>query len=53
MLGFACPKIISHDRQQRQYLDEMMMEAMDYLSQLQPEEGNFDASKAEFMRRTA
>jgi len=45
-------KIIEHDKQQWQYLDELMSEAIEYWDKLPPEQrGDFDQAKAEFMRR--
>ena len=45
-------KVISHDRQQWQFLDELVMEAMDYWSRIPPNDRNFEQAKAEFMRRS-
>ena len=44
-------KIIEHDRQQWQYLDELATEAKRYLDQLPLELRDFERAKAEFMRR--
>ena len=52
-LDYHFTKIIPHDKQQWQYLDELVMEAVKYWSQIPPEERDFDAAKAEFLRRTA
>ena len=41
-------KVIEHDNQQWQYLDELMSEAIDYWDRLPPEQRDFDRAKAEF-----
>ena len=46
-------KIVEHDEQQWQYLDELVSEAIDYWDQIPPEQRDFDRAKAEFMRRFA
>ena len=46
-------KIVKHDRQQRQYLDELVGEALEHWHQIPPEQPDFDKAKAEFMRRVA
>ena len=43
-------KIIKHDRQQWQYLDELVAEAIDCWDKIPPEHRDFDRAKAEFMR---
>ena len=44
-------KIVKHDRQQWQYLDELVDQATRYWDQLPPTCRDFDRAKAEFMRR--
>jgi len=44
-------KIVGHDSQQWQYLDELVSEALDYWGEIPPEQWDFDRAKAEFMRR--
>lgn len=44
-------KIVEHDRQQWQYLDELVDQATHYWDQLPPERRDFDRAKAEFLRR--
>jgi hypothetical protein len=44
-------KIVHHDRQQWQYLDELVDRATRYWHQLPPDRRDFDQAKAEFMRR--
>jgi hypothetical protein len=44
-------KIINHDRQQWQYLDELVAEALEHRHQIPPEQRDFDQAKAEFMQR--
>jgi hypothetical protein len=44
-------KIVKHDGQQWQYLDELVAEANDYRDKIPPERRDFDQAKAEFMRR--
>lgn len=44
-------KIIGHDEQQWQYLDELVAEAIDYWGEIPPEQRDFDRAKAEFMAR--
>jgi hypothetical protein len=46
-------KIIKHDRQQWQYLDELVAEALEHWDQIPPEQRDFEHAKAEFMRRFA
>jgi hypothetical protein len=46
-------KIIEHDEQQWQQLDELVAEAIDYWDQIPPEKRDFDRAKAEFMQRFA
>ena len=49
-LRYRYTKIIPHDIQQWQLLDELTVEAHDYWESLQPEERDFDRAKAMFMR---
>lgn len=44
-------KIVDHDRQQWQYLDGLMSEAIDWENRIPPEQRDFDQAKAEFIRR--
>jgi len=44
-------KVVDHDQQQWQYLDELVAEALEYWDQIPPEQRDFDRAKAEFMRR--
>ena len=44
-------KIVNHDRQQWQYLDELVSEAIDYWGEIPSEQRDFDRAKAEFMSR--
>jgi hypothetical protein len=44
-------KIVQHDRQQWQYLDELVDQATRYWHKLPPERRDFYQAKAEFMRR--
>jgi hypothetical protein len=44
-------KIIAHDRQQWQYLDELVGQATRYWQQLPREQQDFDRAKAEFMSK--
>jgi hypothetical protein len=50
-LNYRFTKIVDHDRQQWQYLDELVEEATDYWDAIPPEQRDFDQAKAEFMRR--
>jgi hypothetical protein len=43
-------KILNHDEQQWQCLDELVAEAADYWEMISPEQRDFDQAKAEFMR---
>jgi hypothetical protein len=45
-------KVINHDRQQWQYVDELVAEALEHWHQIPPEQRDFDHAKAEFMRRS-
>lgn len=44
-------KIIQHDGQQWQYLDELVSEAIDYWGEIPSEQRDFDRAKVEFIRR--
>jgi hypothetical protein len=48
-LSHRFTKIIEHDKQQWQHLDELVAEAIDYWGEIPPEQRNFDWAKAEFM----
>jgi hypothetical protein len=39
-------KVVNHDRQQWQYLDELVMEAVEHWHQIPPEQRDFDQAKA-------
>ena len=41
-------KIVKHDRHQWQYLDELVMEAVDYWGEIPAERRDFDLAKAQF-----
>jgi hypothetical protein len=43
-------KIVNHDRQEWQYLDELVAEALDHWQQIPPEQRDFDLAKADFVR---
>ena len=50
-LDYRCTKVMPHDKQQWQQIDELTMEARDYLYSIPPGNRDFDQAKAEFMRR--
>jgi len=50
-LSHRFTRIINHDRQQWQYLDELVAKALEHWHQIPPEQRDFDGAKAEFMRR--
>jgi hypothetical protein len=50
-LSHRFTKIVNHDRQQWQYLDELVAEALEHCHQIPPEHRDFDRAKAEFIRR--
>jgi hypothetical protein len=50
-LSHRFTKIINHDRQQWQYLDELVAEALEHWQQIPREQRDFDRAKAEFMGR--
>jgi hypothetical protein len=50
-LSHRFTKIVNHDRQQWQYLDELVAEALKHWQQIPPEQRDFDKAKAEFVRR--
>ena len=50
-LTYRFTKIIEHDKQQWQYLDELAAEAIDYWHEIPPEQRDYDLAKAEFMSR--
>ena len=49
-LGYRFTKIISHDKQQWQQIDELTMEANEYWNKIPTERRDFDQAKAEFLR---
>jgi hypothetical protein len=50
-LSHRFTKIVDHDRQQWQYVDELVAEALQHWQRIPPEQRDFDRAKAEFMRR--
>lgn len=50
-LGFRFSKVVPHDEQQWQLLDEIVAEATDYWNELQQDKRDFDKAKVEFMKR--
>ena len=50
-LNYRFTKIVKHDRQHWQYLDEMVEWACRYWELVPPEQRDFDLAKAEFVRR--
>lgn len=50
-LQYRYTKVIPHDRQNWQYIDELTMESQEYWSQIPPEQRDFDMAKTEFMRQ--
>jgi hypothetical protein len=50
-LSHRFTKIVDHDRQQWQYLDELVDEALEHWQQIPPDQRDFDRAKADFMRR--
>jgi hypothetical protein len=44
-------KIVEHDEQQWQYLDELAAQAIEHWDQPPPEQRDFDRAKAEYMSR--
>ena len=51
-LNYRFTEIIPHAKQQWQQIDEMTLEAMNYLNKLPVEKRDFDQAKSEFMRRS-
>lgn len=51
-LGYRFTKIIPHDKQQWQQIDELTLEAMNYLSNIPADKRDYDRAKADFMDRT-
>ena len=51
-LSYHYTKIVPHDRQQWQYLDELMSQAMAYWDGIPPEQRDYDRAKEGFMRRS-
>ena len=52
-LDYRYTKVIEHDQQQWQLLDEMAEEAKRYWNALPPQKRDFDRAKAEYMRRAS
>jgi hypothetical protein len=52
-LYYRHTKIIHHNRQQWQQIDELTTEAMNYLSNIPTDKRNFNQAKLEFMKRHA
>jgi hypothetical protein len=50
-LGYRYTKVIPHDKQNWQQIDEMTVEALDYLSKIPHNQQDFDKAKSEFIRR--
>ena len=50
-LAYHFTKILHHDEEQWQQLDEIIIQAEAYQAQLPPEQRDFDQAKADFMRR--
>jgi hypothetical protein len=48
-LGFRYAKVLPHDEQQWQQLDELVARATDYLNRIPPGQRDYDRAKAEFM----
>jgi hypothetical protein len=51
-LGHRFTKVIDHDRQQWQYLDELMSQAMAHWEAIPPDQRDYDRAKEEFMKRS-
>ncbi len=51
-LNYRFTKVVNHDEQQWQLLDELVIQAHDYLTQIPADQQNFDRAKAEFMKRS-
>ena len=51
-LSYRFTKVIKHDRQYWQYLDELVEWACRYWDTIPPEQRDFDLAKAEYMRRS-
>jgi hypothetical protein len=49
-MSYRYTKLIAHDEQQWQRLDELVQEAQSYLYSLEPWRRDFDLAKAEFMQ---
>ena len=47
-LSHRFTKILNHDEQQWQYLDELVAEATDYWERIPPKQRDFDQAKAQF-----
>jgi hypothetical protein len=50
-LSHRFTKIVNHDQQQWQYLDELVAQALEHWQQIPPEQRDSDRAKAEFVRR--
>jgi hypothetical protein len=48
-LGYRYAKVIPHDEQQWQQLDELMIKAIDYWERIPAEQRDYDRAKAEFI----
>jgi len=48
-LGYCYAKVIPHDEQQWQQLDELMIKAIDYWDRIPEEQRDYDRAKAEFI----
>ena len=51
-LRYHYTKVIPHHRQQWQYLDELMGQAMEHWEGIPPEQRDYDRAKEEFMSRS-
>ena len=52
-LGYRYTKVIPNDKQNWQQIDEMTMEAINYLSKIPHNQRDFDKAKAEFIRKVS
>ncbi len=50
-LNYRYTKILEHDEQQWQLINDLTTEALDHLSKIPPEKRNYDRAKGDFMRR--
>ena len=51
-LRYHYTKVVPHDRQQWQYLDELMDQAMEHWEGIPPEQRDYDRAKEEYVRRS-